>query len=238
MDTQIDRPTNEGSETQSQQLRPEIHRIIVQAASATPVLREGSTRSAALLVAASMILLWLSFTPAEWSGLAWIALVPLSQLLRLKSLPPRAYLVTWGVAFVWALFTLQWMRLGHPAMILALVALAFYVALYVPAFVWLGRRCVAMRLPVWLAVPIVWTALEYVRAWMITGFAWYFLGHSQYRWSSLIQVCDITGVYGVTFVIALVAGAIAVNFYGRFGAIEFHRLLQKHEAAGRHGGAK
>ena len=135
MDTQIDRPTNEGSEAQAHQLRPEIHRIIAQAATVTPVVREGSTRSVALLVAVSMILLWLTFTPIDWSGLAWIALVPLIQLLRLKSLPPRAYFVNWSVAFVWALCTLQWMRLGHPAMFLALLALAFYVALYVPAFV-------------------------------------------------------------------------------------------------------
>lgn len=211
MDTQINPPTSDTSSTQPQQLRPEVHRIIAQASTAVPVVRDGSTRSAALLVTASMILLWLSFTPIEWSGLAWIALVPLSQLLRLKSLPPRAYFVTWSVAFAWALCTLQWMRLGHPAMFLALVALAFYVALYVPAFVWLGRRCVSMRMPAWLVVPVVWTALEYVRSWMITGFAWYFLGHSQYRWSSLIQVCDITGVYGITFVIALISGAIAVN---------------------------
>lgn len=211
MDTQIDRPKNEVSETQPQQLRPEVHRIIAQATTAATVVREGSTLSAALLVAASMLLLWLSFMPVDWSCLAWIALVPLSQLLRIKSLPPRAYLVTWSMAFVWAVCTLQWMRLGHPAMFLALVALAFYVAMYVPAFVWFGRRCVAMRMPAWLAVPIVWTALEYVRSWMITGFAWYFLGHSQYRWSSLIQVCDLAGVYAVTFAIALVTGAIAVN---------------------------
>jgi apolipoprotein N-acyltransferase len=103
------------------------------------------------------------------------------------------------------------MRLGHPAMFLALTALAFYVALYVPAFVWLGRRCVAKGMPVWLAIPIVWTSLEYIRAWMITGFAWYFLGHTQYRWSALIQICDVTGVYGVSFLVALVAGAVAVN---------------------------
>ncbi len=211
MDTQVDRSTDKESGPHAQQLRPEVHRIIAQAATAAPAVREGSTRSAALLVATSMILLWFSFTPMEWSGLAWIALVPLIQLLRLKALPPHAYLVTWSVAFVWALCTLQWMRLGHPAMFLALVALAFYVAMYIPAFVWLSRRCVAVQMPVWLVAPIVWTALEYVRSWLMTGFAWYYLGHSQYRWSSLIQVCDVAGVYPVTFVIALVAAAIAVN---------------------------
>ena len=191
-------------------LRPEIHRIIAQG-TAAPVVREGSTRSATLLVVASMVLLWLAFTPVDWGFLAWIALVPISQLMRLRTLPVRCYFVTWCVAFVWALLTLQWMRLGHPAMYLALAALAFYVALYVPAFVGVGRRCVQTGMPLWLAVPVVWTALEYVRSWMITGFAWYFLGHTQYRWSALIQVCDVTGVYGVTFLVALVSGAVTVS---------------------------
>ncbi len=204
------RPKQDVADPENRSLRPEIQQIISQG-TAAPAACEGSTRSAALLVGISMLLLWLSFTPVEWSCLAWIALVPLSQLLRLKSLPARCYLVTWCVAFVWGLVTLQWMRLGHPAMFLALAALAFYVALYVPVFVWLGRRCAAKGLPVWLAVPIVWTSLEYIRAWMITGFAWYFLGHAQYRWSTLIQICDVTGVYGVSFLVALVSGAIAVN---------------------------
>jgi len=191
-------------------LRSEIHRIIARG-TAAPVVREGSTRSATLLVVASMLLLWLAFTPVDWGFLAWIALVPISQLLRLRTLPVRCYFVTWSVAFVWALLTLQWMRLGHPAMYLALAALAFYVASYVPAFVWLGRRCVQTGLPLWLAVPVVWTSLEYIRSWMITGFGWYFLGHTQYRWSALIQICDVTGVYGVTFLVALVSGAVAVS---------------------------
>ena len=210
MDTHGERPNNEIADSENQILRPEIQRIIAQGTTA-PVARTGSTLSSALLVTGSMLLLWMSFTPMEWSCLAWIALVPLSQLLRLKSLPSRCYFVTWCVAFVWALLTLQWMRLGHPAMFLALAALAFYVALYVPVFVWLGRRCVGNGLPIWLAVPIVWTSLEYIRAWLITGFAWYFLGHTQYRWSALIQICDVTGVFGVTFFVALVSGAIAVN---------------------------
>lgn len=205
-----ERPKQDVADPDSRHLRPEIQQIIAQGTTKTAA-REGSTRSAALLVAVSMLLLWLSFTPVEWSFLVWIALVPLSQLLRLKSLPKRCYFVTWSIAFVWGLLTLQWMRLGHPAMFLALAALAFYVALYVPIFVWLGRRCVDQGLPVWLAVPVVWTSLEYVRSWMITGFAWYFLGHSQYRWSALIQICDVTGVYGITFLVALVSGAIAVN---------------------------
>jgi len=191
-------------------LRPEIRQIIAQGA-APQLERCGSSRPVAVLTAASMLLLWLSFTPIDWSFLAWVSLVPLSQLLRLKSLSLRSYAAVYCVAFVWAVATLQWMRLGHPTMYLALVTLAFYVAMYVPAFVWLGRRCVFAGTPIWLTIPVVWTALEYIRSWLFTGFAWYFLGHTQYRWPMLIQICDVTGVCGVTFIVALVSGAIAVN---------------------------
>jgi apolipoprotein N-acyltransferase len=110
-------------EQQATHLRAEVQRII--AAGQTPQkLRTGSVFSAAVLTAVSLTLLWLSFTPAEFAPLAWIALVPLCQLLRLRTLPKFCLSLVWMVSFVWALATLQWMRLGHPAMFLALAALA------------------------------------------------------------------------------------------------------------------
>ncbi len=60
-----------------------------------------------------------------------------------------------------------------------------------------------------LAVPIAWVALEYLRAYLSTGFAWYYLGHTQYRFVELIQISDITGAYGVSFLVAMSAAALA-----------------------------
>ena len=73
MNTQNERLVSNVADAANQNLRPEIHRIIAQG-TAAPVLREGSTRSAALLVAVSMTLLWLSFTPVDlwfWDGSHW-----------------------------------------------------------------------------------------------------------------------------------------------------------------------
>ena len=134
--------SSEPATSAASSLRPEIQRIISQGA-APAAANAGSPRSVVGLTSLSMLLLWLSFTPVELSFFAWISLVPLSQLLRLKSLPRLCYRAVYLVACVWAVVTLQWMRLGHPAMYLALAALAFYVAMYIPAFVWLGRRCVS-----------------------------------------------------------------------------------------------
>jgi apolipoprotein N-acyltransferase len=196
-------------------LRPEVRRILASSRIEHP-LGSGSVRSVFLLTLASSLLLWLSFTPVELAPAAWLALVPMLQLCRLQSLPAWSYSLIWVAGFSWGIATLQWMRLGHPAMYLALVALSLWVGLFFPVFVWLTRRAVRCRFPLWLSAPIVWTALELARAHLLTGFSWYYLGHSQYRWTALIQISDITGAYGVSFVVALVSAAIAVRVPARF----------------------
>jgi len=55
-----------------------------------------------------------------------------------------------------------------------------------------------------LFAPILWVALEYLRSFLLTGFPWANLGHSQYLNLPIIQMADITGVYGLSFVILLV----------------------------------
>ena len=52
-------------------------------------------------------------------------------------------------------------------------------------------------------LPGLWVALEHLRSFLISGFPWYFAGHSQVRWTRLIQIADITGVYGVSFLLLL-----------------------------------
>lgn len=189
-------------------LRPEVQRII-QSGRAKEVRAAGSLFSIVLLGLLSGGCLWACFTPLEFSFFAWIAIVPLAVTARLNSLPRFSWMMLWLTGFVSNLVTLQWMRLGHPAMFLALVALAAYVGLYFPFFVFFLRRSIRWKIPVWLAVPLIWTGLEYARAWLLTGFSWYYLGHSQYRWTTLIQISDLVGSYGVTFLVALYNGVIA-----------------------------
>ena len=61
-------------------------------------------------------------------------------------------------------------------------------AIYFPLFLGLTRVAVwRCRLPLTLAAPVIWVGLEMLRGHLMTGFSWYFLGHSQYRWLELIQ---------------------------------------------------
>ena len=61
-----------------------------------------------------------------------------------------------------------------------------------------------LKLPLMLAAPIVWVALEYVRAYIFTGFPWYYLAHSQHAILPVIQIADFAGSLGVSMVIVAV----------------------------------
>ena len=55
-----------------------------------------------------------------------------------------------------------------------------------------------------LAAAALWTALEWVRAWLFTGFPWNLLGISQWQNLSLLPLTRYTGVYGLSFIIVAV----------------------------------
>src|SRR5207237_10910587 len=100
---------------------------------------------------------------------------------------------------------LQWLRVADERMYFTWAGLALYCSLFIPAGVyvlrWFDRRT---RLPLILAFPMLWTALEYFRAHFGTGFPWYFLGHTQHDFLAMIQVSDLAGAYAVTFLVAAV----------------------------------
>jgi len=54
--------------------------------------------------------------------------------------------------------------------------------------------------------------LEYSRSVFLTGFPWIPLGYSQYRNLPVIQIADVTGVWGVSFLV--IAVNYAVYFWG------------------------
>ncbi len=163
-----------------------------------------------LIALTSAVLLWSSFTPLDWGPLAWIALVPLLCLVRPADPPAWLYRSLYLVGFLYWLATLQWMRLGDPTMYLALIALSAYLGCYWPLWIWLCRVTIHRSpIPLLIAAPVYFAGLEYLRAYLFTGFAWYYLGHTQYRWVNAIQIADLVGVYGISFVIVLGNVALA-----------------------------
>jgi apolipoprotein N-acyltransferase len=150
----------------------------------------------------------------EW--LAWIALVPLLTATRGRRLR-IAFVGGWISGCVAYLGILRWIPHtminygGVPTVIsygilLLLVAYAgVYVGVFTAGWTWSVR---AWPQGAVLVGPALWVALEWIRAQALSGFPWASLGYSQYLNRPLIQVSEITSVYGVSF--ALVLGNVVV----------------------------
>jgi apolipoprotein N-acyltransferase len=170
-----------------------------------PGLSDRLSRHPVVAGLTSGLLLYWSFPPVEWSWLAWVALFPLFWLVIQSGPRLRLYLGAWVGGLVFWLLSVQWVRLTDPTAWLAWVVLAVIFSFWWPGFLLLARVAVLrLRIPLMMAAPILWVGLEYIRAHLLTGFPWYYLGHSQFRFLALIQVADVTSALGISFLIALV----------------------------------
>jgi apolipoprotein N-acyltransferase len=137
--------------------------------------------------------------------LAWLAPLPWLVLVRQQDLAGRRpYVAIWLGGFAFWLAMLYGISKAHPALIAGWIALSWYLAFYVPVFVWLARVAVhRLGVSLVLAAPVVWVGLELIRGHLITGFSAGLLGHTQVQWLALLQISDLVGAYGVSFVMML-----------------------------------
>lgn len=143
------------------------------------------------------------FPPCGFSHLAWVSLVP--WLYCLPRLTWRQLLLSHAV-FLSLFFAIgiSWMAVVHPVCPFVILIPLYVMCLPFPlAYAWSVRK---LRLPPVLAAPVIWTAGEYLRSFLFTGFPWLYWGHSQAFQPEWIQIADITGVYGVTFLLVAVNG--------------------------------
>jgi apolipoprotein N-acyltransferase len=85
----------------------------------------------------------------------------------------------------------------------ALLLLAFYMSLYLAGFAALSCHLQKRYSLIWIA-PTIWVAMDSLRAWLFTGFPWFDLAYTQFRNPLLIQIADITGHHGVSFMVVMV----------------------------------
>jgi apolipoprotein N-acyltransferase len=111
-----------------------------------------------------------------------------------------------------------------PGTILLCLYLACYFGLFACGYVHMRHCGPAAKV---LVLASFWVAVEYLRDHLLTGFGWGSLGHSQYRLIPLIQIASITGVRGISFLVA--AGNLTVVAW----ILRRHRESAGHkEAAG------
>lgn len=169
-----------------------------------------------ILAVISGALLIFSFAPFDFSPLAWIAIALLLVSIQGKNLK-TSFILGMLTGLVYFIGTVYWVShsmymYGNLPIVLTLffmLLLCLYLSLYVGVFTltfnFLSERS---PLPASFICPVLWVSLEFARAHALTGFPWAILGYSQYRLLTFIQIADIAGIYGVSFVVASLNGML------------------------------
>lgn len=178
-----------------------------------------------LLCALAGALYFLSFLSFDLFPLTWVCFVPVLYALRDASLR-RTFWLGWLFGFVTNAGGFYWVihliaDFGGVALPLAVAGFALLCAfqgLLMGLVVWLVRLGqVRLRVaPVW-SLPVAIVALEFSYPLLFPSY----IGNSQFRFSALTQIVDITGMLGLSAIIGLVNGAI----YELFAAREARRRV-------------
>ena len=136
---------------------------------------------------------------------SWIGFIPFLASIDGKK-PFKAFLISYAGGIVFWLATVYWLVYVTG---LGLALMLLYLALYQGVF---GAACAyffsKQRTSAILLVPGFWVILEYLRSDLLTGFGWALTGYSQCSNLPVIQIADIAGVWGVSFLVLMANVAI------------------------------
>lgn len=171
-----------------------------------PDIKNNSLTASLLCFGASAVLLTVIQTPFDMGYLGWFALVPFILACRGDSKAWRLTWVSYVVGSIYWLGNLYW--IGYVT-VPGYILLAMSFGLYWPVVALCVRYCRRVKLPLFIAVPFLIVGAEAWQGVLYTGFNWRLLGHSQYLYLPVIQIADIFGQLGVSFLVAMVNGVIA-----------------------------
>jgi len=168
-----------------------------------------------LLSTVLSVLCFPSFANLEGFGfLAFAALVPLLLVFQANSL---GWAVFYGLAFAVLQTMLLNSWLGTYSLItlqlVSVVFLLFYLVFLIPAL-WLYKNLPRLG---FLILPIAWAGFEFLRSSGFLGYPWGLWGVTQYRFTSLVQIAALTGVWGLSFIVLLINSGIAAALGGLLG---------------------
>ncbi len=177
-------------------------------------LAEG--RAGDLLALAGGALTPLAFAPFEFFPVAPWALA-LLFLVWLRASARRAAWRGWlfglgmfGLGVSWVHESFQFSQVAMPVAIVLTTLLVVYLSVFPALTGYLLARFVSpapsMRLLGFF--PAAWVLGEWLRGWLLSGFPWLNLGYSQVGWP-LAGYGPWLGVYGISWAVAVTAGALA-----------------------------
>ena len=171
---------------------------------------------------------------ADW--IAWFALVPFFLSLRTVDTTGEALRMGFFAGLAHYLTLVYWLaytmntygNLPYVLSVPILFLFAFYLSLFWAAFSMVVYRTCHRPSSLLFSAPAAWVGLEFLRSVLFTGFPWQMVGHSLYKRQMLIQICDITGAYGLSGLIVLCNGAVLIGLLWVLG-----KDWQRHPVSGR-----
>ncbi|MEO8027976.1 MAG: apolipoprotein N-acyltransferase [Bryobacteraceae bacterium] len=151
-----------------------------------------------------------------WWPLAFVALTPLIVVAFREARALRRFLLGWLCGFVYWAVVCLWIQfvlevhggMGPYLSWFAFVLFALYKGLHLAVFTW-SAGWLAARPRLWtaLAIALLFTAIEQTHGFF--GFAWLTPGNAAIDTPLLGRIAPLAGVFGITFLFALVAAGIA-----------------------------
>ena len=160
--------------------------------------------SRVLLCILSATLLSLSFSTFNLSFLVWVGLVPLFFALEETS-KRDAFKISFLCGFFFFALSMYWLiYVTVTGWIILSLYQALYFGLFGICFSIINKQKNLKLSFSYILIPAIWCVLEYLRSHIGGGIGWNLLAYSQYKNLPIIQISDLTGAFGVSFLIVLV----------------------------------
>lgn len=173
-----------------------------------------------LLAILSALLLILTFPRWSLYWLAAVALAPLLIAAARERRPGRRFLIGWTAGIVYWFGVCYWIQfvLAAYAGVGAAGGWALFLLFCLAKGLHMGvfTLLAGILMRGWWAVPAVaalWVAVEWSHNFL--GFAWLALGNAGIAMSVPLRLAPYTGVYGISFVFAMLGAALALAFLRR-----------------------
>jgi len=169
----------------------------------------------------------LAFAPFGFFPIAILSLAVLFYLC-LENIPARSFKI--GLAYGLAYFGvgISWLQIsihqfGLPVLAFSVLMTILFVLLIAvfPAFTtYATSRFFPSnnKKKLLLIYPALWVIFEWIRSWLFTGFPWLTVGYSQID-SPLAGLGTVTGIYGVSFAVAISAGVMVLLWLEKRSAL-------------------
>ncbi len=165
-----------------------------------------------------------AFAPYHFWIIQILALAILASLVIRTDKARTAFILGWAYGFGSLVSGIHWLfvsmhqygGMNAPMAVTAVVLLSLFLGILAGFATGLTRFFMKRwnatnTVTVFFIFPAFWAIFEWVRGWIVTGLPWVVTGYA-HTGSPLAGYAPIVGVYGICFIGAILAGAIALFF--------------------------